>query len=257
MGPALRWSLWIAAALAVVVVASLFYTRSVAPNVPTTGRPVPASGPVELHPAFQAGLAAAAAGRLDEARARFSEVPLGDPSFVLAIKNRATVELRMGELAAAEATLDALTALQPDDRELHARLGELRFRLGRYEDAELSALRALEIDPGMDEQRLAVGLYRTAEEQLAGAIQIYERVLGTTADRERIMSALGQLIEFHDEHPDAVAVHYVLAFFAHKLGRDELELEELRHYLAAEPSGPAVALARRRLHEMGPEATVD
>jgi len=254
MSSALKWSLSIATGLAIVVVAAFFYQRSVAPTAPVM---TSSNDAVELHPALDAGLVLVAEGRLDEARASFSKVPRGDPSYVLAAKNLAAVELRSGRFGAAETILESLTQLRPDDVELHARLGEVRYRLGRYEAAELSALRALEIDPTMDAQRFAVGLYRTAQEQLAGATQIYERVMGTTGDREQVMSALEQLVEFHDEQPNSLAIHYVLAFFAHKIGHDALEVEELRHYLAAGSSGPAVALARRRLHEMDPDAAAD
>ncbi len=132
-------------------------------------------------------------------------------------------------------------------------LAWLEYRLGDFEAAELCALRVLEIEPEDATTRYGVALFRLMQGRLPEAMDTYRRAMEQNTSREQITEALERLLVAHEERPDAPQVHYALAFFAESLGRPEQEIEELRHYLATEPTGPTAELARTRLAEVRAE----
>ena len=65
----------------------------------------------------------------------------------------------------------------------------------------------------------------------------------------RAIRAPQDLLDLHGSGAEIGSVHYAIAFFAKTLSRPDLEIEELKHYLEAVPSGPAADVARERLAE--------
>jgi tetratricopeptide (TPR) repeat protein len=250
MSPAVRSSIVIAALFALIIVASVLFSRRVgdvpAPAESPEVEPIADQGRPS-HPEMRQGLAALLQDRLDAAQEHFSRVPPGDPAYPSALKNLVVVEVRRGDLAAAAARAEALLALDPGDPQMLDQLSWIYYRLERLEQAELLALRAFEADPLNPALRYRVGLYRVAQGRAAEALPTYKRAMQHDLDRAAVNRALTNLMRLHDEQPDLAGVHYALAYFANAMGRPAVEVEELEHFLDREPSGNVADVARARL----------
>jgi tetratricopeptide (TPR) repeat protein len=262
MNPVIRVTLLVAALLAVVIAGSYFYSR--------LGQPVPGESPpptspspsppevdlgAPLSPAVSAGLAALQDSRLEDARASFESVPATDPGYLMALQYLGQVCAQMGDWKGAREAFENLVSIQPDAPEVLAMLAQVQYSLDDFDAAELTALRALEggsVDPML---RYDIALYRVAQDRTAEAINTYERAIEADAGRTEILKALQRLAALHDRHPELPSVHYALAYFARRLARQQLEITELEHYLATEPTGQAAENARRRLAEAKATAT--
>jgi tetratricopeptide (TPR) repeat protein len=256
MNPVIKTILLLAGLLAVVIAGSYYYSRTMKPgNADDTSTPESSTDApqiyigAELHPDLDAGIKALQDNRLEEARARLEAVPETDRGYLLARQNLSRVLIRLGDLEGARRELERLADLQLDTPELLTGLAWLQYRLLDYEAAELSALRALEIDAEDAELRYSLGLFRLAQGRLPEAIDTYNRAMEQDPGRPTVSAALEKLIELHEERPDLAQVHYALAFFAKSLSRRELEIEELEHFLATDPQGSTAAVARERLEE--------
>ncbi len=256
MNPVIRIALLLAALLAVVIAGSYFYSRSMksgdADAVPVQPEPLPAPEILigtEVHPALAEGLEALQDNRLEEARASLEQVPETDPGYLVALRNLGQVRALLGDWEGAREALERLVSMQLDTHDALAALGQVYYRLGDYDAAEVAALRALEIEAGDPMLRYDLALYRVAQDRLAEALDTYERAIDRDPDHGRVMKALQRLIALHDEHPELPSVHYSLAYFARRLARLDLEIEELEHYLATEPTGQTGQFARERLAE--------
>jgi tetratricopeptide (TPR) repeat protein len=257
MNASVKNALLILGLLAVVVVGSVFYSRSIRqPEPAVEPRPVAAEAPslpegAPLHPALAAASEAIREGRLEDALASLEEVPEGDPGYLVALNQIGTVRMRLGDWEGARRTLEELTRIQLDTVEPLSNLALVYFRLGDYEAAELAALRALEIRPEVPELRYDIALFRVAQRRLIEGIDTYERAIEINPNQALVMRGLEGLVTLHELDAGIPEVHYALAYFAHRLQRDELEAEELQHYLATDPTGPTADYARSRLEELG------
>jgi tetratricopeptide (TPR) repeat protein len=257
MNPVIRIALLLVALLAVVIAGSYFYSRSLKTGDVTEVTEVPArSDPTpelllgdNLNPDLAEGLQALQDNRLEEARASLEKVPEVDPGYLLALRNLGQVLGLLGDWEGALEVLERLGTMQLDNRDTLAALSQVQFRLGDFDAAELSALRALEIEPGDPMLRFDLALYRVAQDRLPEAVDTYQRAIELDPDRTRTMQALQRLMSLHDAHPDVATSHYALAYFARRLARLDLEIQELEHFLQTEPSGQAAQFARQRLDE--------
>jgi len=258
MNPVIRIALLLVALLAVVIAGSYFYSRSVktgdVTDIATLPEPTQAPTPeallgADMNPDLSAGVQALQDNRLEEARASLEKVPEVDPGYLLALRYLGQVRGLLGDWEGAREDLERLIEIQLDTRDALTALGQVQYRLGDFEAAEISALRALEIEEGDPMLRFDLALYRVAQDRLAEALGTYERAIELDPEQTRTMKALQRLMSLHDEHPEIPTVHYALAYFARRLSRLDLEIQELEHYLEIAPAGQAATFARQRLDE--------
>jgi tetratricopeptide (TPR) repeat protein len=196
------------------------------------------------HPGLEAGLAAAEAGRLEDAARLLAEVPPGHPSFVLALQNLAAIRERFGELDDAERLWRDAMALRPNDPIPYVRIAGLRHREGDEVNAELWALRGVEVAPGDPAARYAVALYRLAGGRAAESIEAFARAVERDPGGRQIPQVEQQLDRLAATRPDA---YFALAYFAN-LRRDRAaERDALERYLSTEAEGPLADAARAML----------
>ena len=248
MHSALRTALAACGVFAVVVLASVFYSRALrqAPAVET--RPTPGvAEPATLHPGIEAGLRAVQDNRLEDARTSFEGVPISDPSYLVARNHLAGALVRAGDVPGAIRVLEELAVFQPDSPTILEELAWGHHRLGDHERAELYALRGLEIDGTRAQLRYAVGLFRLAAGRTVEAVPAYKRAMEADTGGRHVTEALTRLLTLGAERPDLTGVHYIAAFFANTLRRPEVERQELERFLAAESSGPIAVQARAQL----------
>ncbi len=143
-------------------------------------------------------------GRLDEAGRLLDTVLAGDPRNVRALYNRALVASRTGDDERALTLfqrIDALAAQGDVDPAVHARalvgLGQAFLSRSGVADAEDSLLRALELQPDLEEAWLTLARGYLAADQLERALETYTRAesrLGRTFGLERAtaLSGLGR-----------------------------------------------------------------
>jgi len=258
MNSTARLALLFIGLLALVILASLYYARvtqgspEAASESVTSGEshpPEPLTLPVDAHPSLLAGLESIKAQELKTAREQLQQVPASDSGYLVALANLAGVHLQLGDLQASLEALQAYAEIRHEDPQAHINLSWGYFRLGRYEEAEMSSLRALEIDPGNLAARFNVGLFRVAQARLPEAIRAYERAMNQPAFDGYLRNAREHLASLQLSRPDLPDVFYAMAYFSHRLGENEGELRQLERYLSMAPQGPAVEIARQRLEE--------
>jgi tetratricopeptide (TPR) repeat protein len=256
MNPVIRIALLLVALLAVVIAGSYFYSRSVktaeVTDVATLSDMAPTPESLlgaDMNPDLAAGVQALQDNRLEEARASLEKVSEVDPAYLLALRYLGQVRGMLGDWEGARADLERLVEIQLDTRDALTALGQVQYRLGDFEAAEVSALRAFEIEQGDPMLRFDLALYRVAQDRLAEGLDTYERAIELDPEQARTMKALQRLMSLHDDHPEIPTVHYALAYFARRLARLDLEIQELEHYLETNPTGQTAEFARRRLDE--------
>jgi tetratricopeptide (TPR) repeat protein len=203
--------------------------------------------PPEIHPELLAAEQSLVARDLAGARRHLEAVPEGDPSYHSALLNLAPIYLSMGELELALQTYEKLALLQSRDPRIFIDTSWVQYRLGRLDDAEFSALRAIELASDDPEPRYNVAFFRLAQGRLAEAAEAYLRAMKLDFDSTYYKTARAHLLRLQEERPDFPDVHYALAYFANSLGDRVEEMNELERYLAMDPKGPTVEVARARL----------
>jgi len=216
----------------------------------------PAVGQVaDSSPALIEGLQALNESRLDDARSLLARIPEDDPSFLPARFNLGIAHERAGDGEAAIAALLQVGARQDESAEFYAALGRAYSLTGRYELAERTAMRTIELDAQHVPVRYHVACIRVARGRLVDAIAAYRRALTLDPAGVHLGQAIVDLEHLHvagPEHPDT---HYALAFLANASGRRADEIVELDHYLELDPQGPAVAVAEARRKALGAPVT--
>ncbi len=105
---------------------------------------------------------AAAQGRPAAAVQNFRATLERAPDDVRALMGLVTVHFREEEFAAALDALETLSAITPDNAEVHANMGVVLYRLGRAEEALARLERALAMDPNLASARNAIDVVRQA-----------------------------------------------------------------------------------------------
>ena len=144
----------------------------------------------------------AAAGAIDDALAAYAAALAHSPQLAEAHYNVATLRLKKGDLAGAEASLHDAARLKPDWPQAFLGFGHLYFRQGRFEDAERAFDRAAALAPESVE---ALFNQAKALDRLRGwaeALPLLRRARTLAPENEEIWAALrGHLLLFqrHDE----------------------------------------------------------
>ena len=201
----------------------------------------------DLHPDLLAGIEALGNDETERARGLFEGIPNTDPGYLIALRNLGIAQDRLGDHDGSFESFSTLATYEPENADAHLSAGWAKFRLGRYADAELSSLVALEVDHQHVAARYNVALIRVAQGKLQLAIGAYQRALKLDTPRSYTVQARDHLIELSERQPDLPAVHYALGFFANTLGSRSEEAESLERYLAFNPTGPAADTARENL----------
>ena len=115
------------------------------------------------------------AGKDDDALALFKTLTQAHPELATAYVNIGLIELKKGDLKAAESALLNAAALKPELAVTHNELGVVYRRLGRFDEAEAAYLKALQCEPEYAGAHLNLGiLYDIYLNKLDDALAQYE-----------------------------------------------------------------------------------
>ena len=112
---------------------------------------------------IDSGRRAHAAGRLDEARRVLSEALERSPASTVILQELALVALESGQPQAAEDYVRRAIALEPNEPQWEATLGQILEAEGRYADASAAYTRASALDPRAEWRTRSAELRRRAE----------------------------------------------------------------------------------------------
>lgn len=156
-------------------------------------------------PAYRVGVAAASERRYQEAESAFQRALKEDGRNALIYNALATMYIDQGETQKALVAAEQGVTLAPGSPDLLYTLGLTRYHLGKFEDAEQSLRRALEIRPEFPRASLWLGntlmiLARTGleggfrPELLEEAIGHYEDAVDAEPDEASFHAALGDAL---------------------------------------------------------------
>lgn len=255
-------ALMILALLVAAVVGATFVYKRSAPDrdAASTHQATDSTGEAaeapELTEEFSAGLLALKEERDDDALTIFESIPSSSPDYTRALQQLGVLYARQDELEKALDTMLLLTANLPDDPDTHALMGWVLYLAGHYREAEISALRVLELDPTHVATRYNIGLYRTAQNRTQEAVTAYIRAMKLDPEGTQVTRHRERLAVYHDQNEQLPAPHYLLAFFANSMADRENEIVELEHFLGLVPGGAEAENARVQL-EKARQATED
>jgi len=255
MNATVRTMLVFALLVGAVVVASLVYRRSAGGTVARPDAAVQLVDEASLHAELRLGLDALGEGREEDAVRHFHAGPTAAPNDATVLRQLAILAARGGNYDGAIDSLLQLVAQHQDDPEVHASLGWVFYLAQRYADAELAALRTLELDPAHIATRFNIGLYRIAQGRTQLAISSYIRAMRADPSGKYVTRHRDRLRGFHDEHSDQPAPHYALAFFANSMQDPRTEIDELEHYLQLAAGGSEKDAATKKLAEVRAEVS--
>lgn len=211
----------------------------------------PAAAPVEPDSpgsiAIAEALTAAREGRIDEAVAKFAGIGPNQPQFTVALSYLARLNEQRGAFGEMLAALETLAPIEPDNANIRYGISRAYFYLGRPAEAELAALRSIEIDADQVPVRYHLGLVRLELGDTQGAINTYLRAMrmpGAAGGAEAAQQALANHLT---ERPDLAGAYYALALFGRSLGRPVEERRNLERFLELESEGPFAERARENL----------
>lgn len=140
----------------------------------------------------------AAAGRVDDALAKYRGALKRSPALAEAHYNVGVLLARKGELAAAERSLDEAARLKPSWSQAHLALGHLYFRQARYGDAERAFGRAAMLAPDSVEALFNLAVARDRQRRWNEALPPLKAARDLAPDNEDVWFALrGHLLLFH------------------------------------------------------------
>lgn len=164
-----------------------------------------------------------AAKRYAEAELKYQEILKIDDKNVFTLGNLGLIQMEMGRLGDAEATLTKAQAIDPDDSFVLAKLGILRFRQNKFDEALDLLSRAADLDPKDPEIQNYLG------------ITLSEKGMRIPAE-----TALRKAIELNPNYPVA---HHNLAVVYATQKPPFLELARYHYQKAIDrghPADPAV-----------------
>ncbi|MGH8850872.1 MAG: tetratricopeptide repeat protein, partial [Casimicrobiaceae bacterium] len=140
----------------------------------------------------------AAAGRVDDALAKYRGALRRSPALAEAHYNVGVLLARKGELAAAERSLDEAVRLKPSWAQAHLALGHFYFRQKRFADAERAFGRAATLAPDSVEPLFNLATARDRQRRWNEALPPLKAARELAPDNEEIWFALrGHLLLFH------------------------------------------------------------
>jgi predicted O-linked N-acetylglucosamine transferase (SPINDLY family) len=140
----------------------------------------------------------AAAGRVDDALAKYRGALKRAPALADVHYNVGVLLARKGELAGAERSLDEALRLKPSWGQAHLALGHLFFRQARYAEAERAFGRAATLSPGSVEGLFNLATSRDRQRRWGDAIAPLKAAREIAPNNEEVWFALrGHLLLFH------------------------------------------------------------
>jgi len=123
------------------------------------------------------------------------------PEAVLAAHDRAVDLMRRGEVAAAAAELERITAAHPGLPGPHVNLAILHRRAGRNDDALAALETALSLDPNHPEANNELGIVLRERGEFDAAEAAYRRALDARPDYALALYNLGVLLDLYLQRP--------------------------------------------------------
>jgi tetratricopeptide (TPR) repeat protein len=179
--------------------------------------------------AYQQGLAALTAGKLDRAEKAFAECLTHEPKHLYALLAIADVAHKKGEATQEATYLQKAMTLAPQNAEVFTAWGRYSTTQQKFPEAEAAFRKAIALNPKAIAPRIDLGdLYRLSLHQPQKAIGVYEEI-----------TALA---------PNNVVAHYALALAFIDIRENEKALTELQTARRLSPRSPLIFQALGRLH---------
>jgi tetratricopeptide (TPR) repeat protein len=134
-------------------------------------------------------------GRLDEAKASFNQAIALKPDFAEAHYNLGNTLKELGRLDDAEASFNQAIALKPDYAEAHSNLGNTLKELGRLDEAEASYTQAIALKPDYDEAHSNLGSTLQELGRLEEALASYNQAIALKPDYAEAHYNLGNTLQ--------------------------------------------------------------
>ena len=172
-------------------------------------------------------------GRHAEAMTFFARGLDGNPNDVVLLSHQGLTQMMMGEVAAAETSLERAVTLDPSYPQGQFNLGTLRFGQGRHRDAIALFQRALVLDPGLTDAYLNLGSCHAAIGDFEAALEPWERL--------------------REVQPDNTSLIHNIALANARLGRLDTAIAEFQRAIELDPDNPASRreLARAQARQRG------
>jgi tetratricopeptide (TPR) repeat protein len=151
---------------------------------------------------YQIGLAAASAGRKQEAENAFQRAIDADPTNALPYNALATFYVGQGDLQRALVACENGVNAAPGSPDLYYTLGVTRYQTGRFDDAAQALQKALAIRPEYPEAALWLGNTYLLQSKLAGV---------EGGDPAKLADAIAQFRRAAELDPDVADYHSALA----------------------------------------------
>ena len=169
-------------------------------------------------------------GRYAEAMEFFARGLAGNPNDVVLLSHQGLTQMKMGDVEAAEASLERATTLDPSYPHGQFNLGVLRFGQGRHRDAIALFQRTLDLDPGFTDAYLNLGSTRAALGEYEAALDPWERL--------------------RQAQPNNAELIHNIALANARLGRLDAAIPDFERVLELDPGNAAsrreLARARKR-----------
>ena len=169
-------------------------------------------------------------GRHAEAMELFAQGLAGNPDDVVLLSHQGLTRMKMGDVEAAEASLERATTLDPSYPQAQFNLGVLRYGQRRHRDAIALFERTLGLHPGFTDAYLNLGSTHAALEDYEAALEPWERL--------------------RQAQPNNSALIHNIALANARLGRLDMAIADFERVLELDPGNTAsrreLARARER-----------
>ncbi|MBI3312422.1 MAG: tetratricopeptide repeat protein [Candidatus Omnitrophica bacterium] len=211
--------------------------------------------PADPRPLFVLGVLYAQQERFEEAARQYAQVLAHDPANLGALSQLAELYVLQEKIQEGLSTYERLLKERPDSPVLHFTIGVLYAKAEQWEDAIRSLRRAVELDSGYLEARLALavslelgGRVDEARNEFLNALKLepanttliyyLAQISRRLGDLDQTAEWLGRYLSFKPRDPEA---HLELALVRIEQGRWQEAVETLRAVLDSRSSGLVTA----------------
>lgn len=171
-------------------------------------------------------------GRHAEAMAFFTQGLAANPNDVVLLSHQGLTQMRMGDVEAAEASLERAATLDPSYPQAQFNLGVLRYGQGRHRDAIARFERTLDLDPGFTDAYLNLGSTHAALGEYEAALDPWERL--------------------RQAQPNNAALIHNIALANARLGRLDAAITDFERAVELDPRNTASRRELARVRERHP-----
>jgi len=164
-------------------------------------------GPGDLQTLYDLALAMHGAGLRREAETTLGELLRRDPDHAEAWNARGLLTLERGDLAAATASFERATQLDPGDANAFANLGNALRAAGRGEDAERALRRAIALAPDWADPLNGLGALEVARGRAAEGLALFDRALALDPGRHEARLNRAIALDTLGRREDAAAAY--------------------------------------------------